>query len=263
MAKAKAIQKVSQSTALAVPQEDWEIALAAKAQDEQASEVLGVPRITHRGSILKIDDKKIDGNVLKCVVVTYGFAKKFFTKAFDPDSPAASPECYAFASSKPGAEAAMKPHEAAPGKVSEACAGCQHNKFGTAEKGKGKRCSDVRRVLVLVGTDDPANVVKAQVRQIEVPPGSLRNWGNYQKTIKEISPYGLRGVVTEIGTEAQENGAYQLTFKATDRLSKDFIKALVEKERAVESELFTPFPVLETEEKPQTKRSAKSRAKVA
>lgn len=269
MAKAKAVALVTQrNTALATPQEDWEIALAAKAKSEQAAEITGVPRITHRNGILKIDDKKVDGNVLRCVIVTYGFTKQYFKEAFDQENPSATPGCYAFAGAAPGAEAAMKPHEAAPDKQSAECTGCPHNVFGTAEKGRGKRCSDTRRLLLLVETSDPSSVVKAQVRQISVPTGSLKLWGAYQKAIKEVSPYGVRGVITEISTEeGSEHGSkapYVLTFKATDRLEKDFIRAVVAKAEQVEPDLSTPFPVLgDGKEKPTpSKRSAKAKAKV-
>lgn len=262
MAKAKAIVKVGGTNGAIVPAEDWEIALAAKAKDQKASEITGVPRITHRGGILKIDDKKVEGNKLPCVVVTYGLTKQFYAEGFDPDAPSATPVCYAFASAAPGAEGQMKPHEQAPEKQHDQCVGCQHNKFGTAEKGRGKRCSDTRKLLVLVGTNDPENVSKATVRQISVPPGSLKNWGNYLKSLDDTTPYGPAGVVTEITTEPSDNGGYYLCFKAIDRLAKDFVKAVYAKAAQVESELSTPFPVLEANEPKASKRSAKANRKV-
>lgn len=261
MARTKEIVKVGGNTAIQ-PKEDWEIELAQRAKDEKASEVTGIPRITHRGGIIKIDDKKVADNKLTVAVVCYGKTKTYYESGFDPDSPSATPSCYAFASSKPGAEDQMKPHDAAPGKEHTQCSGCPHNAFGTAEKGRGKRCQDRRKLLVLVNTADAGEVPKAQVRQFDVPPGSLRNFSNYLKGLDDMTPYGISGVLTEITTEPSENGGYTILFNNTERLEKDFVKALTMKAKQIESELSAPFPVLEKAEPKPSKRSAKSKAKV-
>ena len=255
MAKAKNVQLVKASAGkLAQPMEDWEIEIAAKAKDEKAAEVTGVPRITHRGGIFKIDDKKVEGNSFRAAVLGYGLAKLYYESGFDPDSPAATPVCYAFASSAPGAETKMVPHEAAPDKQHETCTGCPHNAFGTADRGRGKRCSDTRRVMLIMGSDDPGSIAKSQVRQLSIPAGSLKPWGNYLRSLDDQSPYGVRGVITEFGIEGNEKGGHTLTFTAVERLDKEFVRALYAKWQQVEQDIHAPFPVLEQEESPKKGR---------
>ena len=267
--KSKAITKAN-GTALAKaqPLEDWEIELQHKAQDAAAAETVGIPRITHKSGILKIDDKAVDGNKLPHAILCYGLAKTYFRDGYDPKaSKGDTPVCYSFAKPLPGEEAKMAPHAAAPDKQNTDCATCPHNAFGTAEKGDGKRCRDIRRVLVIApGSNDPEDVLKAQVRQYEVPPGSLRNWGTYLKSLKEIHPTGApQFVITTLGTQPNEDaGAYTLTFTPTEVLEKPFVKALIEKGKAVESDLFAPFPATtkKEESKPDPKKNAKRSKKV-
>jgi hypothetical protein len=241
--------------------EDWEITLAEKTKNEVATEVLGVPRITHKGGLLKIDGNKVEGNKLNIVIVAYGLSKTFYEGEYDPNAEGQTPDCYAFGSAEPGAEGKMTPHEQAPNKVCDSCAACAHNRFGTAKKGNGKRCSDKRRVLCIVEVKDEDSIQKAQVRQFEIPPGSLRNWGNYLKGLKEVTASGnVRTVVTEFSAEPGEKGAHVLTFKPVGRLSKDLALAALAKGQEVETDLFAPFPTIQKTEAP--KRSAKASAKV-
>jgi hypothetical protein len=247
MAKSKQIVKASpQSIAKMEP---WMEDLAKQATEQQAAEVVGVPRITHKSGQLKVDDKPVQGNRLRHVIVSYGLMKTYYEKErYDPEEKGVTPVCYAFAEPKPNAESLMVPHEAAPKKQHTQCQGCPHNAFGTREQGRGKRCQDKRRVLAIVETSDPRSVAPAQIRQYEVPPGSLRAWATYLKSLKEIHPSGSeKFVITELSTQPAEN-AYTLTFSPIERLENDFVKAIVEKERLVKSDLFAPFPVINKDE---------------
>lgn len=257
-----AIQK-TQTDALA-KMEDWEIELAEKAKAEVATEVLGIPRISHRGGILKTPDgKKVEGNKIPLAIITYGLVKTYYAEAYDPNAEGQTPDCYAFATAEPGAEAKMMPHAQARSPQSpEGCATCPHNRFGTAEKGNGKRCSDKRRVLAVVEVKDKKSIQAAQVCQFEIPPGSLRNWGNYLKSLKEIVASGnVRQVLTEFSAEPSETGAHVLTFKPIGKLAKEQALALIEKGKQMEQELFTPFPNIQRDE-PKPQRSEKARAKL-
>jgi hypothetical protein len=248
-----------QNTEIAAPMEDWEKALAAKAQAAKASEVIGIPRITHRGGILKVDGKKVEGNKLQFVIACYGRTNNYFEKEFDPDSSQGeTPDCYAFGGVEPGAEEAMKPHAAAPKKQHDQCVGCPWNEFGSG-KGNSKKCANTRKLLVYAPNDDAESLVKGQLRQMSVPPGSLRGFGNYLNEIEEETPYGVIGVVTEVTTEALETGAYKIIFKAVDRLDKEFVKAIYSRVPSITRHLSEPYPVIakKADEKPAKRRGVK------
>lgn len=255
MAKTKkdalAVKKTT-SADLAKPMEDWEQELALLAKDEVSKETLGTPRISHQGGIIKIDGKSVDGNKLRVAVIDYAFSKTYYEGAFDPSTPQ-TPVCYAFGREEKG----MVPHDQAPKKQHADCAGCEWNRFGTAERGRGKRCKDERRVMCIVEVDDEESIAGAEVRQFNIPPGSLKNWGTYLNTIKEVTPSGnVRAVLTEVSTEPS-GGAHALTFKPIAKLVKEQVMAIMHKKGAVEANLFAPYPNIEQEEKPAPRKGSK------
>jgi hypothetical protein len=236
--KTEAITK-TQTTAALAKLEDWEIEAQEAARNERSKEVLGIPRVTHKGSILKIDGVKVKDNVLRHAVVDYIFTKAYYPGEYDPNGTPQTPVCYSYGRE----EAGMTPHAESPDKQSETCAGCPHNKFGTAEKGRGKRCKDERKVVAIVELKKPSDVAKAEIRQYNVPPGSLKNWGNYLSSLNEVTPTGdVRSVLTELGTQASDTGAYTLTFRAIERLDKEFHKALLARKPSLQAQLFAPWP---------------------
>lgn len=239
---------------LARPMEPWEEELAAQAREEVAKEVLGTPRISHKGGILRIDGKPVEGNKLRCAIIDYAFSKAYYAGDYDDATPQ-TPVCYAFGREEKG----MVPHDQSPDKQHADCAGCEWNRFGTAERGKGKRCKDERRVMCIVEVDDEESIAQAEVRQFNIPPGSLKNWGKYLNQIKEVTASGnVRAVLTEVSTEPH-GGAYALTFKAIERLSKEQVMAVMGKKASVEAGLFAPYPTIEQEEQPKPKSGKKAK----
>ena len=252
--KNTAIQKVTPGSI--TPMEDWEVALAEQAKNEKSQETLGIPRITHDNGIIKIDSKPVADNKLSLAIVDFVFSKSYFKEKYVKGK-AQVPVCYGYGRK----EEEVLPHAAAPEKVCESCKGCEHNKFFTAEIGKGKRCKDERKLLCVVATDDPESIQAAEMRTLSIPPGSLKNWGKYLAQISEVSPYGVRGVMTEISTEPGASGAYAITFKPVDRLAKETVREVVSRSKGADALLMTAWPKLEAQEE-QAQRSDKARSKV-
>lgn len=230
----------------------WEQQLAAEAKDEAAKEVTGVSRISHKGGVIKLDNKPVADNKLDMAVVDYGNAKAYYESDYD-EGQAATPVCYAFGRD----EKAMVPHDNAPQKQAATCAECPHNKFGTAERGRGKRCKDERRVMAFVGKNEVGDLAKAELRQLTVPPGSLKSWGTYLGSLRDVTPSGnVRTVLTQLGTTPLK-GAYGLTFRATEKLDPEFVQALLTRREGVEPLMFAPYPNIEADERPKKSRNKK------
>lgn len=243
------------------PMEPWELELAEQAKQARANEQAGLPRIVHKNNQILIDGKPVKDNTLRLIILGYNFSKAYYEGRYVPGK-TSTPVCYAFASPLEG-EKSMRPHEQAPHKQCEQCVGCEHNRFGTAELGRGKRCKDERRVLCVVETNDAASIKKSEVRLLSVPPNSLKNWGAYLDAIKDLSPSGSpSAVVTEISTEARE-AAYVLTFKPIARLTGEQGMAVMARGKAENDKLYQAWPEISSEEPQEAApaRSAKTRAK--
>lgn len=239
--------------------ESWEQELADEAKDEKSRESVGVPRITHRGGEFKIDNQTV-GRSIKLAIVDFKMEKCYFGSKFDPQKPA-TPDCYAFGTN----EAELVAHEGAPNpqntvtvkdadgvsRSSSPCTGCKHNVFGTAEIGRGKACKDYRRLLVISPvldkdgsvTLDENGVAKAEKRQLQVPPSSLKNWANYLSAIRDSTRTGnVREMIVQVETFALPQGGHGLKFSPVTTVSPEGLKALVALKKQSEGILTSAYP---------------------
>lgn len=251
--------KKAQTQALAAPrvEEPWEAKLRERAKERRSVETLGLPRIGTKGGILKIGDKPVDGNKLDIVPVGVFYAKTYFEHEWTKDSKE-SPNCYAFGD---GTDKGLHPHSAAPNKQAEACDTCPHNAFGTAEKGRGKRCADKRRIVFILSSDlrrlgeKPTaeeitkGVAKAQLYQIDVPPGSLKGFGQFLASLQGVTPHDdITEAIVEVKGTPQEQ-AFTIDFRFLDKVPSAFMPALVARSEPLFSTFINqPYPVIAQEE---------------
>lgn len=234
----KSIVKKQETALSAVEQE-----IAAEARADTALFQQGLARISIKSGVISVDGAKTKDNKLVVAVISAVWGKAYYTGDYDPDVPQ-TPVCYGF-SAKSAAD--VTPHEAAPDKQAEACVGCRHNKFGTAERGNGKRCKDEVRLMVVAPTGD--DVVSGEVRMLTIPPGSLQNWGKYVVRLADMGG-SVRSVLTEVGVEPYR-GAYKLVFNPAGKLSDEAYLALKARREMATEQSMQPYPVIEESDQPK------------
>jgi hypothetical protein len=126
-----------------------------------------------------------------------GLAKVFYIKDYDPESSEKQkPDCY----STDG----VAPANDAQNAQSKKCATCMHNQYGSAKQGKGKACSDTKRLAI--AAVDQIN----EPMLLRIPPASLKTLGDYIKFLDNRDA-DFDQVVTKISFEAESS---KLAFKA-------------------------------------------------
>lgn len=243
--------KKSTSTALTVWEQ--EMAEAAVAQGASENSSGGHKAISLRGGILAIDDNAVDGNELQVVVIAACYENQYYTGDFDPDRPA-SPVCYAFGKN----EDEMAPHEEAPDKQADLCAGCWANEWNTADKGKGKACKNVRRLLCVTpdALESADAMAEAEMRMLKLPVTSVKNWTAYVKqTLAEDIKRPSWGVVTNIRLVPDAKSQFKVQFKFDELVAfdQDLYDAMQKKVKEAEANIGSAYPVFEEEEKPAPK----------
>lgn len=257
----------TKTTAIAAPVEEaeWEKVLREKAKNVQSSLTVGVPQIKHQGSILSIDGDDIAGNKLALIILGMVWVKTYYEKEWVQGSKD-TPLCYAFGISEKG----LVPHEAVPQKQHDNCTTCPHNKFGTALKGKGKRCGDRPTLLVLLAADLEKKgdvevqraIQKAQHYQLQVPPGSIKILGAYASTLNDLTPHGdLSEAITEVSTQGRKGGGYSIIFNHLGNVPKEAMPYIVKRSEGVFETVARPFPVIEAEEAPEPPKPIKGQGK--
>ena len=228
-------------------------ALARAKSKEEAKTGGGAQFISFKGGDMTIDGADVPDNTLRCVVLETIQENHFYDTEYDPDQPA-SPICYAFGSDPD----TMKPHEASPQPQCASCADCPHNEWGSADKGKGKACSNVRRIAVMAedGLEDPDN---AEVRFAKIPVMSVKNLAKYVKDLDRLYELPPLGVITEMGLKKDPKSLFRVHFKMVETIEDGAtIKSLIKRSKAVAEDMSQAYPETSAEEKPAKKPARKN-----
>ena len=197
----------------------WDEALAKKAMAAQkvaAQVAAGGNFLSFKGGKLSYKDNAIKSNTLDIVVLAAVTENNFFAGAYDSKNPQA-PSCYAFGSPD-GDDDGMKPHaEVFKAGTNEAdeCAGCPHNEWGSAEKGRGKRCKNVVKLAFILAdvVEGGADAVKkAEVTYAKLPVTSGKRWAGY---VNSLDKKHFLQYVTTLELVSDEGEALALSKLAT------------------------------------------------
>lgn len=182
--------------------------------------------ITREGvrTLLQIPDA--DGEMVPATYVDLvllkanpNLSKVYYAKGYEEGATGAKPDCFSHDGVKPDASVATP--------QSKGCAACPHNVFGTGAGGKGKACSDSRRVAV-AAAGSPGDPML-----LRVPPASLKNLAEYARLLGEKGIPEMHCVVTRLKFESGE-ATPKLVF-----IPKGFLddEAFALAEEAIESEI--------------------------
>lgn len=122
------------------------------------------------------------GLELDVVIVDFAYFNSFFGfgNVYDPDN-ITPPECMALSETSED----MLPHELIKQPQADACADCELNKFGSAEKGKGKACKNYIRIAV-VHVDDLQGGSMPKLHYIKLPPTAITPFAELLGEINSI-----------------------------------------------------------------------------
>ena len=278
----KALEKVAppQVPGPVIEEPDWKKALREQAKDERSNATVGVPRLTHKARVLKLDGNKLKNNYLNVVILGYAYHKADYAADYEENVPA-TPRCYSF--SKTGKE--MEAHPDSPHKMhivneetkfspcgkpgTPEC--CPLNEFGTSNRGGGKHCSDKVRVLFLLADDlakqgdEETNraIAKTQAYQADIPATSIsikerdlpegylgKGFNQYLADLPNHTSMGnIREAITEINTENREKGGYFVTLRFIASVPDAAMPAILKRSEGAYEKLAQPYPSLE--DKPQ------------
>jgi hypothetical protein len=197
--QSKAAKKKTGSQLISMKELEKMYASDAAEAAAAAPTVGGVRRITANDGVFMVDDIKLS-DPLKCIVVAEGLLNVWYPEAYDSAHPT-PPGCFAVGNAVKDGEKLLHAHPTSPqiqgGANGHDCATCEMNKFGSAEKGKGKACSN-RRNLAVVLLDDPAFETGDDLEwlQLSISPTGLSAWGAYITELLSKAKRPPHGVLT-------------------------------------------------------------------
>lgn len=176
--------------------------------------VFALVKNQERKIIMRPDDDDEPATKLEVVLLKANpaLSKVFYLKEFE-DGEMGKPDCFSNDGVRPDAE--VKEPQC------KTCAACPHNVFGSGRNGKGKACSDARRIALA-----PAGQLNEPML-LRVPPATLKPLAEYGKMLNNRGvPYSA--VVTRIRFEREE---------ATPKLIFEPVRFLTEAEFAEVQEM--------------------------
>lgn len=246
--------KKSTSTAIVA----WEEEMAKQAKVQATAEKVDTynKTIGTRHGILTVDGTPIPGNTIDAVILLAVHENKWYENGFDPDN-ITIPDCYAFGdvNNEEDPSEGMAPHEEAKNKQSDACEGCPLNEFGSAEKGRGKACKNIRRLICMEPSDlegTPKEIMAAEMRSLSLPVTSVKNWGKYMGSVADDMSRPSWGVVTTISLvpDPKNQFAVVFEFKELVNFNQEMYDALKKKLVDLKKNVIQPYVEIPQQEKP-------------
>jgi len=219
---------------------------------------IGGTYMSTKGGVFRLGDDSLGSEI--CVVVVASVRENtLYPDKYDPDvkNP---PLCYAFGFS----EADMVPHETMNeypetfAAQSDSCATCEFNKWGSADKGRGKACQNKRRLTLIpagfyhpprtrgaapeleVYTDE-AHFMNADAVTLKLPVTSVKAWAKYVNRVTDTTRRPPFGVLTRIAIVPDQKDQYHLEFETIDLLPDELIDVMVARHEGAEASIIVPY----------------------
>jgi hypothetical protein len=224
-----------------LPVKTWKEEVAAAADVAKATEDSAASTgswVSLKGGRISIDGAEATDNQIDVIVLYHVLENQYYESDYDPDVPA-SPICFAFGRVAPD----MAPHADCPAPQHDGCKGCPNSEWGSARKGKGKACKEVRRLALI--TADEADDPTSDVRLLKIPVMSCKNWTGYVRHLADVLHLPPFAVLTRISLVPDPKSQFRVEFKYLVKVSEAHLPALLARKRSNEDNLMRPYEVVE------------------
>lgn len=270
MATKKTAAKKATGTSLA----KWDEELAKYAEQAAATEAnagSGLKSFSLKAGILSIDDQPMPNNEMVCVVLDHILENVYYEHEYDPDNPM-PPSAYALGRDEKEmrwSEDSIAPY------AGELCIESDINKWGSSDKGRGKKARNLRRLLIIpAGTidkrtgavdliEDEEHYKTAKPAFMKLPPTSTTNWSLYVKQLTGTLNRPPFVIATRVKVVPDAKSQFKVTFEALAEMPEHLIETLIERHKEAEQLIFQPYDMSEREAPAKSARGAKGKTAAA
>lgn len=228
----------------------WDEELAAAAQVVVESEVAsGGQFFSVRGGVLQFNDAPLPGNEVAVVIVDYIFENVFYEGEFNPEQPQ-GPTCFAFARS----ENDLAPHAMVVEKQHDKCSGCPRNEWGSADRGRGKACRNIRRLGLILAGDlkngqftqyDAEHFATAQPGYLKVPVTSVKGFASFAKQVAAVLRRPPWAIFTKVKVVSDPRTQFRVVFEPISEVPNELLSVLKKRNDEVSQLIAFPYVPME------------------
>jgi hypothetical protein len=201
-----------------------------------------------RGGLLSFNEQTYPGNQLAVIVLDSMYENVYYTGAYNPEviSP---PSCFAFGRE----EGSLAPHRAVlevDQAESTTCEKCPRNEWGSAAQGRGKACSNRRRLSCLpAGTFDrdtfvpfePEYLATSPVGLLKLPVTSGKGFGLYLRQVANVYERPLYGVVSLMKVVPDPKTQFKVVFTMIGKCPNEMMPIIVRRRMETKELLEQPY----------------------
>ena len=222
-----------------------------------ASEQRHSSGISIKNGIMSVGDQPIPSNQFAAVILDAARLNTFYRTTYNPND-SSPPHCYAIgrddAEMAPHPDMAKDYNHFAP--QAERCSACPHNEFGSGQNGKGKACSNRRRlIMLLAGTyqnvngmiqlqpmTDPDHYKTTGFLHMTLPPTSLKGWGEYVRSTAAQYQRPFFGLVTRVYLYAHPtHGKEAVGFEALAQVPDEWAMNVIPRQQDAMQEIMEGY----------------------
>jgi hypothetical protein len=219
--------------------------------------------ISTKGGVLTFGDEALPGNQMCVVVLDYVQERTFYAEKYDPNRESAAPPiCYAFKRNDDAEE--MAPHPSMMADLSyfkpqnEICSSCPNNVFGTADTGRGKACSERRRLALLPAgyytprrgsrdfdlnfIQDPEHYKSADIAYLKLPVTSVKEWARYVTQLASSLRRPPLAVVTRVYIEPDPKIQFKVKFEMIEQLPDTLYDVIMKRHEEAKNGIIFGYP---------------------
>lgn len=256
----------SKTTAVA----NWDEELAAQAAAAQAMEESTATGsfFSTAGGILTFNDVPMPNNEMAVLIADHILENRYYETAYDPNV-VSPPTCFAFGRD----DKTIAPHitvveaKQSMAGASGLCTGCEMNEWGSADIGRGKACSNIRRLAVIsAGSFDKngafdmaseAQLLAAPIAFIRVPVTSVKGYAAFVKQVAGVLHRPPHGVFARIKLMQDPNTQFKMMFEVLDSVPNTHMAAAMQRHGEAKEVIEQPYS-LEQAEAPARGKSGKA-----
>lgn len=242
---------------------NYDEAFARMAEQYASSETTGGDFLSTQGGVLSFQGDPLPGNQMAVIILDAVRERTYYTEKFDPsreDNP--PPKCYAFGRAESDEEMAPHPSmQAGPHYFepqSDVCATCAHNEWGSADTGRGKACSERRRMALLPagyyapkrGTKDfdlhlfteAEHYEGADIAYLKLPVMSVKDWARYVTHLASSHRRPPLAVISRIYVEPDAKSQFRVKFEMIDQVPSDLYQVIIARHEDAKGQIIFGYP---------------------
>lgn len=268
---------------------DWRSEMQASAKAAVATEESaasgGGRFFSMRAGVLQFDDAALPGNQM-CAIILDGLIENvYYEGAFDAEQKT-PPTCFGFGRDADEIAVHEKvfehpdtftpqcgPEGGQDDNPEYLCSKCPMNEWGTAQTGRGKACSNRRRLALIPGGtykplgkgggfelevfDDVAAFRDADIAYMKLPVMSVKGYSAYVKQLAEQFQVAGWGAFTRIYLEPDPKSQFRVKFELLEVIEdEEILKQLFLRHKQAADEIAFPYLPRTDDDEPQQQRKA-------